>query len=446
MAKPSVHILFVALLSLGLGSAAVTGEEARCTIAPGGAFPSTESTYLLGTATPDTLLSGQGPVTPTGLRGQQGSGRAPSVYGQVIRLERFGGADSATVARALDGADDPRIVVVPWAYDASCAVTTWNGSTRWVPLEERGLFRTPRLRDEEGWAEGLPTFDIYFARFEPYPLASYHREVPRDPRGPRRGPLLTVDEHVHLLQTFPRREVVQHDPEEGAVALTRWEAEHPDLATKYPAADALRSARSLIRSTLLRRHLDAIDSPIAGTWHLSFTLDGGEERDFFARTRTRPTTLMRLPARQEEPDPRLPPPPPEAYYLVASGALAPDSLPVDCGDGRDLPREGYLGLWVPPDASGEGRSEWRGRVDHSLINAQFPDEPALMAFRRSFVQERMRRQDRGEPPDPAAAAPALFTRAPDGTLRVEQTTRLEDGRVLTVRGRRISGETIACGW
>ena len=42
----------------------------------------------------------------------------------------------------------------------------------------------------------------------------------------------------------------------------------------------------------------------------------------------------------------------------------------------------------------------------------------------------------------ATEAPATFTRTPDGAVRVEQRTTLNDGRVLTIRGERVSRDVI----
>lgn len=71
--------------------------------------------------------------------------------------------------------------------------------------------------------------------------------------------------------------------------------------------------------------------------------------------------------------------------------------------------------------------------------SQFPADAALRRFAQGAFARFSARYDRGEPDE----TPARFVLARDGTMRVEQTIRLYDGRTLRLAGTRISLATIA---
>lgn len=114
-------------------------------------------------------------------------------------------------------------------------------------------------------------------------------------------------------------------------------------------------------------------------------------------------------------------------------------LPNDCMERRNVSSEGYAYVIDPQLESGESRDEWRGWLEISLVTRPFHDDAVLERFRRQAFDEwsvRWRTSTELE-------APARFW-LDGGVLRVEQTTRLQDGRPLTVHGERISDETIEC--
>ncbi|HYW07019.1 MAG TPA: hypothetical protein VE913_08695 [Longimicrobium sp.] len=79
--------------------------------------------------------------------------RPPLPYGQVVRLERVGGAHAARIRAAL-AASRGEAVLVRWDLRADCGIAR---SERREPWLNRGfrVFTTARLRAEaDGWAAG----------------------------------------------------------------------------------------------------------------------------------------------------------------------------------------------------------------------------------------------------------------------------------------------------
>ena len=202
------------------------------------------------------------------------------------------------------------------------------------------------------------------------------------------------------------------------------------------------SSASITGSPVVSRsrtsRLRSIEPPLAGTYRFEARLGDDAPRTFYVRTRTRPTTwwdVTPLDLDQSVGD--------EAeqargYYLLSSGSLSADSLPIDCGPTRQMSREGYMAMFTQPDAEGEPRT-WRGSIEVGLVADQFPADSALRRFERDEFERFSARSERGEPHD----APARFVLGTDGSVRVEQTLILPDGRSLRLAGERISRMTIA---
>lgn len=99
----SRNILAAAIVmgALAAVASAGAGERARCSIMPFVGVRPSQTTVLLGTASPDTVEAGPGSVTPSGHGGHFGRGGAGAIYGQVVDVARFGGTDSLALARAF---------------------------------------------------------------------------------------------------------------------------------------------------------------------------------------------------------------------------------------------------------------------------------------------------------------------------------------------------------
>lgn len=101
-------------------------------------------------------------------------------------------------------------------------------------------------------------------------------------------------------------------------------------------------------------------------------------------------------------------------------------------------RDGYLSLLATPEPGPESAQVWRGLVQMDLIRRQFPGDSVLVEAARAGVDRRMRLFHAGEPPEILAT----IVLRPDGSVTVEQTTPLDDGRTIVIRGERISSVVI----
>lgn len=74
------------------------------------------------------------------------------IRGQVVDLRQAGGPGGA-------GINAGRAVLVPWAYDLSCATVPWDSSPIWLPPGSPEAV-VGRLRKREDWVDGVPTIDV----------------------------------------------------------------------------------------------------------------------------------------------------------------------------------------------------------------------------------------------------------------------------------------------
>ncbi|HEU4557961.1 MAG TPA: hypothetical protein VFS20_08935 [Longimicrobium sp.] len=378
--------------------------------------------HLIATVRADTVAAGPGDVRYVVRAGHYGPARERPIYGQVVDVERMGGL----AARGLDPAVK-RVVLVPWGYGADCGPTPWTRSARWVAPGTRGLF-TATLRDPAHWAGGLPTFDVHTPGANPYP-----QTVHPDRYDQEADSILSMDDYFSVLEILPSAEQANASAAEAFKPLFRWAEQRPELARRYPASDMLQIASYNVGYQRMR----SISPPLAGTYRFEARLDDEPPRVFFARTRQRPTTAWGAGETREGelPAPGASP----GYYLLAVGALSPDSLPVDVRPNRNMNREGYLAMLSEPEPGGGEVRTWRGKVELEIVARQFPADSALRRFARDNFEAFMERGDRGEHDE----TPARYVRSPNGEVRVEQTIRLRDGRTLRLTGTRISRETIA---
>lgn len=240
-------IILTAALLVFAALPAAAGERSRCSISPIRVLPDTASTYLLGTALPDTLLAGPGTLKPYPGSPAWESGEGRTIYGQVLQVERFAGADSATLAEVLAQRGTDRVVVVPWSYGSQCERLAWSQTAQWVPLGEPGMFRRLRLRPENDWAAGLPTFDAFWAWHEPYPTGEWFQRGFQGTHALRTQPSLTAAEYFDLYRALPDWHFIHSHPEAAAAGIARLEQQNPELLTKYPTAEVLQFVRVLIR-------------------------------------------------------------------------------------------------------------------------------------------------------------------------------------------------------
>jgi hypothetical protein len=395
------------------------------------------ASVLLASASPDTIAAGPGHVISSGDRGHFGSGAPGPIYGQVFTVARFGGADSTTLARAFQRRRDTRVVIVPWDYDPACKTTRWTRGFAWVPIAKPGTFML-KLRPDSLWADGLPVFDVFVAEFQPYPLSPAYVRILQEIQ-PRRA--MSAEQYFELLSAMPTDEDRYNMPDSAWVMFARWQATRADLASLYPASEIAEELASDVIREKGRRLLLSIQPTIAGTYRMSFSLNDGGEKQFYMRTRPRPLNT----GRPNVPTPQNPldePAWPEQYVMLVSGASSLQTLAMDCGKTRAAWREGYISVLDPARNAPDPRTEWRGKIEVSLIARQFPEDSALAQFSRQQFDEWSARSDASR----ERAADARFWLDNDRILRVEQTIRLHDGRTLFVRGERVSLQIVDCAW
>lgn len=433
--------LTVLALAVSAEAKSFASVELRCSILFKPSARGRATTVVLASTTTDTLLAGAGVVSPSMHGGHSGTGEPGPIYGQVIEVIRFGGADSTRLAAAFRQLGDARAVVVPWDYDPSCSPARWTRGFAWLEPEVRGTF-TLRLRPDSMWVDGLPVFDAFGAVLEPYPFAFRGKGI-RHSRGSfPDSPWLTAEDFFRFLLAIPPAQDWTEKPDRSWSVTRAWQLAHPDLADRYPATVITAQIAGAITRAKARRVLHSISPPITGTYSMSLALNDGPPRTFYLRTRTRPANAWRPANSPRDPaGPADEPSRPPAYNMIASAAHSMSELPTDCVNTRNLAREGYVYVIDPPAQDRERQTAWSGWLEASLLTTLFMDDPELAEFKqKEFDEWRVRRRSSTD-----LEAPARFWYDGD-VLRVEQTLRLRDGRRLTVRGERISDAVIVCGW
>jgi hypothetical protein len=416
------------------------GDEGnRCTIVPLPSARDPAATYFVGTAAADTVLAGLGSVEPTGAPGHSGSGQQERrIYGQVIDVDRFAGADSVELARAFEQQGSNKVVIVPWDYDAGCQTTYWHSSAQWVPLGEPGLYELG-LRPRSDWANGFPTFDAFTAARHPYPLGIFFQHGYLGTEELRTGPSLTAAEYFEFYRGLPERSTIEQNPEHALQVVIEWQQANPESASKYPATSIVASVKRGVNMAFTRRHAQGMASPLVGTYRFTFSLTGSRERIFYARTYAAPGSAWFLQPGDALVDTVFPPPRPEGYVLPAAVAISSDAFPAtDCAGSPETGRE--IQFAVVANESAERSHEWLGSVWLDPLAWYFPADSVLQSFRHDNFTRSIERYRQNLP----AETPARITREQDGSVSIEQTIRLGDGREAVIHGSRVSEQTIAC--
>lgn len=355
------------------------------------------SVHLIATAAPDTVAVGE-----------------HGAHGQVVEVERIGGA----AAEALDPSVR-RVVLVAWGYDQRCNTIPWAGSARWAEPGTRGLF-TALLRDRMHWAGGLPTLDVYTPDSQPYPQRGRGAQLPPDS-------LLPVEDYFALIGLLPMRGQSDAPAAKEYLPVFQWAERHPGLAVRYPASRITAHARGQIAYDRLR----SFSAPVAGTYRFEARLGEEAPRVFYLRTPTQPSSEWNPPGGSAVSAEKRDSSKVEGYRFLSCTSASPGSLAVDCAPGRRAPREGTLSVLHAAEPGASLPRTWRGQVDLRLVGRQLPATDS--ALRRLLAELRT---------DPREM-PARFVLDEEGDLRVEQTTRLPDGRTLHLSGTLVSPETLA---
>lgn len=370
-----------------------------------------DGVHLVATAKADTLPAGSG-----------------AMHGQVVRLERAGGPDAARIPAGAE-----RAVLVPWGCGDDFITRPWTESARWVEPGVRGLFWAV-LRPREQWVGSVPTFDVAEPLEQPYTVDP--AEWAGDPGAP-----LNVDQAFAFMEALPRRDAFLANPEGAVRPLVAWARAHPGLARRDPASSAV--GYLVLRARAAR--LAKFEPPVAGTYRFTVSVNGGAPRTFYART-------WSTPLHERDPEPpaerdyaAMLDRPMVGYVLNLDGAASVDSLRREPGvetrpDGIVVTEQadGAVSVLVPQESGPDGARVWRGNVALELAAKALPRDSVLARVARAEEARWVRRAEADQPEEILAR----FVLRPDGSVTVEQTSELDDGTVVVVRGERISRETI----
>jgi hypothetical protein len=229
---------------------------------------------FVGSAAPDTLHAGPGPVQHSNAAGHSGSGRRRAIYGQVVRVERVESLATSRLGAALASVGN-EAVVVPWDYDASCVPVPWDRSARWVTPGTSAVL-LGRLRESADWVGGRPTFDVT-PDADAYQPGRYARDWAKDS-------ILSGAEFLDLYERLPHYATFASSPDSAIAPVLRWRRERPELARKPVAREII--DQLLFEAQDARYKLRP--SFIAGTYRVVYRLPSGDSVAFFARTERHP--------------------------------------------------------------------------------------------------------------------------------------------------------------
>lgn len=419
----------LAATALIAASARIAGA---CSMRAPWAIRDTTMIGFIATADSDTLRSGPGAIRAIVEPGHSGRGAAREIYGQRVRLDQLGGR-----ARRALPVGSREAVLVPWDFSAGCQPVAWNRSARWLAPGTQGLFRA-RLRARAQWVDDIPTFDLHDPTQQPFPQA-----LERSPFRRAGGALATVtpEQLLRLLDEIPALRTQPDSLEESE--LVRRLLADTATARLYPVTEWVREALYAFQSARLR----AVRVPVAGTFRVEASLDGGPWRTFFLKTGARPTSEDGSEDASQDP---LVPALPRGYFVLTSAALSVDALAPDCAHTPGL-HFAYIDVdWhapAPVDAVGR----WSGGFDPRLfeIAMSADDVRAWHARSQAAMQAKFDSlRAAGRPGDLRYVPnrPLRFVQEPGARMRIEGAITLESLGTWRVRGERISTDTLPCNW
>jgi hypothetical protein len=423
------------ILAICTASVLAPGLVFACTKTPFTVQRFTSSTVsFVGTSSADTLRAGpddvrfEPPEVP----------RVPStrtVYGQRVRVERV-----AEYAREMLPSGVREVVLIPWSYGSGCQPIVWLGSARWITSGTRGVF-TAELRERSHWVDGVPTLDVFSTQFVPT------RSVKPNSRNGEL-PELSADELLDVASHVPDPELLKRDPENASRDFLEWARANAHLSKRVPAAGVVNDVVYDVREAMVRQA--RVD--IAGTWKFTVSVEGEPLREFYARTEAIATEEWRDGSpegaamwRNREPWDVLPL---GGYNLMTGTRLSLGQLPTGCMRGNGSGRMYQRAIGV----SGSTPNRIRGEMELGWVNSAFGGDTTFSAY---IEKKRENAADSVAYAGASAAARAagvrvgkesvVFETGADGVMRVEQGWWLGEGRVVVVRGERVSGVVGKCG-
>jgi hypothetical protein len=393
----------IRILAGALAAALACPAAARaCTLAPYAVVHSDSGAVLLVRPTPDTAAAGPGAVQISSYGGHVGPPRRGGIYGHVVEVERSGGP--------MAGAVPPgRAVLVPWDYDPSCAPSSWGRSARWLAKGSRQAVLA-RLRAPEHWVDGMPTLDVF------------NTEVLRpDSRAPAGEADVLFAYHAAL----PPAGQLKRDPWAAVEPVRAWLTANPGAAS-HPRVRW--SARAL-HVHAASHAVHAAPSPLAGTWRFEVSRTGGPTHVFYARTAQRPSHA--LPSRDTAT--LVFAPEAAGYSLKAAFGASPQALPGVDAPPRELDdkADGDLEVQLPGHPAPDGSLRFQGWAEPVNFTGLFiKTDPQLDDWVGELLERFFETRERGTPGE------AVIW--PDGRVTWTQVMEIGPGRVVTLRGERIS--------
>lgn len=143
-----------------------------CSIEVNPFAPGRSETFFWGVFSDEML---EAPPGDHSLRVEPGHWSVPdsgsAVYGQVVYVGEVAGYASAELRRTAGDSGPIRAAVVLWDYDAGCEPIRFGNGSPWGVVGDTAYFRAT-LRDSSQWADGVPTFDAYWAGGTIYPFTA----------------------------------------------------------------------------------------------------------------------------------------------------------------------------------------------------------------------------------------------------------------------------------
>jgi hypothetical protein len=394
----------IRILAGALAAAFACPAAARaCTLAPYAVVHGDSGAVLLVRPTPDTTAAGPGAVEISPYGGHVGPRRRGGIYGHVVEVERSGGP--------MAGAVPPgRAVLVPWDYDPACEPSPWGRSARWLARGSRRAVLA-RLRAPEHWVDGLPTLDVF------------NTEMLRpDSRTPAGEAEMLFGFHAAL----PSAGQLERDPWAAVEPVRAWLAANPGAASHPLVRWSARALHQEAASHAVR----AAPSPLAGTWRFEVSRTGGPTHVFHARTAQRPSRALA----SRDTATLIAPSEAAGYSLRAVFSASPQALPGVGASPRgpdDQAENGELEVQLPGHPAPDGSLRFAGFAEPvNFTGLFFKTDPELDAWVGELLErffETRERETLGE---------AVIW--PDGRVTWTQVMEIGRGRVVTLRGERIS--------
>lgn len=400
-------------VGLGVPAATPCGD-------PFGGIRSADVTYVLASAREDTV--------PDVADARAGG------FGQLADVARVAGATAERVSAATR--EDGTIVLVPWGFDEGCSPIEWTGSWRWATAGVEGFYRG-HLRPSDDWIEDRPTFDVYAAVWEGFPVSPW-----RHPLSNGRA-LLSASQLFELYGRLPTAEAIATRPYGAVSDLVTWRREAGNLAERYPARTLVAGAFDV--AELARLRTTAL--PYAGTYRVRVQRESEIVSTFLLRTGSVGSEPLSL---DDESPGSVPAAPSPAPAFVAAAGLAADeaalerlaesSEPTICSSERAL----RAASDETEDAASEGALHaWPAELMPGFVANCFGDVQILGGLRppaRPAEDAADTAGDRASGvPEPFAG---VFRHEMDGRFSFRQAARLEDGTPVLLVGDRIDVATL----